>query len=94
MDRPETPTVTGTPPFWVLAAVSTVRTARGGRWLVVVCLGCAVYCLPWPLLLGWPAAPLPWYVAPDWSWFAVMAAMTAWYALAVRWMDRHRAWPR
>jgi hypothetical protein len=79
------------PPFWVQAATSTVRSARGGRWLVGVCVLCSVYCLPWPVLLG--QVEQPWYLAPDWSWFVVMLAMTAWYAIAVRWMNRHRAWP-
>jgi hypothetical protein len=81
-------------PFWVHAAVSSVSTRRGGYWLVASCIVCLVYCLPWPDLLGIRARFSPWYLAPDWSWAALMLALSAWYVSAVRWMNRHDAWPK
>jgi hypothetical protein len=81
-----------TAPFWVQAAVSVVSSRRGGNWLIASCFPCLLYCLPWPLLLGISDRFSPWYLAPDWSWEAIMVLISAWYAAAVAWMNRHDAW--
>ena len=81
-------------PFWVHAAVSLVSSRRGGTWLVLSCIPCILYCLPWPDLLEVRDRFSPWYLAPDWSWTGAMLLLTGWYAAAVAWMNRHDAWPQ
>ena len=81
-------------PWWVFAAVFYIKTRAGGAWLLGICLASTLYCLPWSQFLN-ANSRIAWlFLAPDWSWFAIMVPMTLWYWLAVRWMNRNNAWQR
>ncbi len=82
------------PPLWVTLAFSSIRRRRTALWLIGITVAITLYSLPWSRLLPGP----PWlarlFLVHDWSWAVWMLPMTGWYWLALRWMDRYRAWPQ
>ena len=79
-------------PLWVFLAFSSINTRKGALLLIWSCTGFTIYCAPWPLLfpdLGWAKSA---FLVDDWSWFAMMVPVTAWYWLGLRWMDNNSSW--
>jgi len=80
------------PPFWVLLAFSSIRTRKGALILIAVTALFTLYCLPWASMSFFPQWLSALFLITDWSWFAMMLPITAWYLLCLRWMDAHSAW--
>ena len=79
-------------PMWVYLAFSSITTKRGALWLIGLSALFSLYCVPWTVFypnLEWVATL---FLIDGWSWFAVMAASTLWYVIALRWMDKNLAW--
>lgn len=79
-------------PVWVRLAFSNITTRKGALLLILASVVFTVYCVPWPRLVTTPHWLEKLLVADDWSWFATMVAITIWYWLGLRWIDRHRGW--
>ena len=79
-------------PIWVYLALSSIETKKTALWLIVACAVFSVYCIPWVLI----APDADWvgevFLIEDWSWFAMMIPMTAWYCLSFRWADKNARW--
>ncbi len=83
---------TDTTPFWVFLAYSNIETRKGALILLWSSLVFTFYCIPWPNYFngdGWGAKL---FLIEDWSWFAMMLPMTAWYWLSLKWMDKNGNW--
>lgn len=79
-------------PVWVFLAFSSIETRKGALLLTTVCALFSVYCLPWPLFFenqDWLASV---FLIDDWSWFAMMAPITAWYWISLKWLDKNSGW--
>lgn len=79
-------------PIWVYLAFSSINSRKAAIWLIAGCLVFSVYCVPWSTLADAPAWVARLFLIDDWSWFAMMLPMTAWYWLSLKWMDRNQAW--
>jgi hypothetical protein len=79
-------------PMWVYLAFSSITARKGALILIWSSLAFSLYCIPWDHLF--PAQQ--WvgrvFLIDGWSWFAMMIPVTAWYWLALRWMDRRALW--
>jgi len=71
-------------PLWVFLAFSSIETRKGALILIWICVLFTVLCIP----VSW----YPWIEWIDWSWTGMMAAVTAWYWLALKWVDKNTAW--
>ena len=67
-------------PLWVFLGLMNIETRKGGMILVWACLAIAFICIPVS------------YYFDDWSYAAMMFAITPWYWLSVKWVDKHSAW--
>ena len=73
-------------PLWVFLSLVNLETRKAARLLVSCTLVCGLVFLPLPYLLD------------DWSWMDVfnwsgmMFAITLWYWLSIRWVDKHSSW--
>lgn len=85
---------TKTTPLWVFLAFSAIETRKGALLLIWSCVVFCLYCLPWTLILGDALGELgkQILVIDDWSWIGMMAPMTLWYVLSLKWMDKHDGW--
>ena len=80
-------------PIWVWLAFSSVKTRKAAVLLTWVCGIFSVYCIPWSHIspnAQWLAKV---FLLEDWSWFAMVAPMTLWYWMSLKWIDRHLGWP-
>ena len=73
-------------PLWVFLGLLNLETRKAALLLV----SCA-------LVFGLVFLPLP-YLLDDWNWMDVvnwsgmMFAITLWYWLSIRWVDKHSSW--
>ena len=67
-------------PLWVFLGLMSVETRKGAMTLVWFCLVAAFICIP-----------VSWYLQ-DWSYAAMMFAITPWYWFSVKWVDRNASW--
>jgi len=79
-------------PIWVFLAFSSIETRIGAKRLIWASVIFALYCLPWPLFLSTQDLFINKILIEDWSWFAMMVPVIAWYWLSLRWMDAHAGW--
>ena len=79
-------------PLWVFLAFSSIETRVGATRLIWVSMLFTLYCLPWPLFFSTQDLPVNKVLIEDWSWFAMMLPIVAWYLLSLRWMDKNIAW--
>lgn len=81
-------------PMWVFLAFSAIERRTTALWLVWGSVLFTLYCVPWSSL----APANEWikqvFLIEDWSWFAMMVPLTAWYSLAFRWLDKNAYWQR
>jgi hypothetical protein len=83
---------TSSTPFWVFLAYANIETRKGALILLWSSIAFSFYCIPWPNYFngdGWVAKL---FLIDDWSWFAMMLPMTAWYWLSLKWMDKNGSW--
>lgn len=78
-------------PIWVFLALSSIQTRKGALILIWSSLLFSLYCIPWVNYFAddWVANV---FLIDDWSWFAMMLPMTAWYWLSMKWMDSNGGW--
>ena len=73
-------------PLWVFLGLLNLETRKAALFLV----SCT-------LVFGLAFLPLP-YLLDDWNWMDVfnwsgmMFAITLWYWLSIRWVDKHSSW--
>ena len=79
-------------PIWVFLAFSSIETRIGAMRLIWASVLFTLYCLPWPLFLSTQDFFINKILIEDWSWFAMMVPVVAWYWLSLRWMDTHARW--
>lgn len=79
-------------PIWVFLAFSSIETRRGAMRLIWASVIFALYCLPWPLFFSTQDLFINQILIEDWSWFAMMVPVIAWYWFSLRWMDTHAGW--
>ncbi|MEZ7951969.1 MAG: hypothetical protein QMC02_04565 [Halioglobus sp.] len=73
-------------PLWVFLGLLNLETRKAALLLVSCTLVFGLVFLPMPYLLD------------DWNWMDVvnwsgmMFAITLWYWLSIRWVDKHSSW--
>jgi len=79
-------------PIWVYLAFSSITTRKAALLLIWACVVFSFYCIPWQLLFvnqNWIGKI---FLIKDWYWFAMMAPMTLWYWISLRWVDNNSEW--
>jgi hypothetical protein len=79
-------------PLWVFLAFSSIESRKGALILLWSSLVFSFYCIPWVFYFngnGWVAKL---FLIDDWTWFAMMLPMTAWYWLSLKWIDKNGSW--
>jgi hypothetical protein len=79
-------------PLWVYLAFSSISTRKGALTLIWASVAFTLYCLPWVRLFSSHEMVGNLFLIDDWSWFAMMAPVTFWYWLSLRWVDKHSGW--
>ena len=81
-------------PMWVFLAFASIETRRGALLMILCNVLFSIYCLPWSQFVK----DVEWiqkvFLIHGWFWFAVMVAMTLWYWMGFKWIDRHEAWSK
>jgi hypothetical protein len=71
-------------PIWVFLGLMNIYTRKGG----LILFWCS-------LLFGLICVPISYFELIemiDWSWVIMMAAISAWYWLCIKWVDKHSNW--
>ena len=79
-------------PLWVFLAFSSIESRKGALILIGCSFIFSLYCIPWVLFFNQFEWVSTLFLIDDWEWLIMMAPMTAWYALSLRWVDKHSAW--
>jgi len=75
-----------------IPGIPSIESRKGALILMWSCLVFSIYCIPWVNYFsgdGWVAKL---FLIDDWSWFAMMLPMTAWYWLSLKWVDNNGSW--
>ena len=83
---------TDTAPLWVFLAFSSIETRKGALILLWSSLVFSFYCIPWVNYFNGNGWVPKLFLIDDWSWFAMMLPMTAWYWLSLKWIDKNSSW--
>jgi hypothetical protein len=83
---------TGNMPLWVFLAFSSIKTRKMAVIFVFTSLAFSIYCVPWLLFFPDQNLVTKIFLIEDWIWFAMMAPMTFWYWLSMRWIDQNLGW--
>lgn len=79
-------------PLWVFLAFSSIETRKGALLLTGACAIFSLYCIPYSLFFGNSELIKTIFLIDDWSWIAMMAPMTLWYWISLKWVDNNSAW--
>lgn len=83
---------TASTPLWVFLAFSSIESRKSALILIWSCVLFTIYCLPWAQFF----TDIIWvkkiFLIDDWSWFAMMIPMTAWYVISLKWIDKNQGW--
>ena len=79
-------------PIWVFLAFSSIETRKGALTLITACALFSIYCIPFPLFFEDSGLIKTIFLIDDWSWIAMMAPMTLWYWISLKWVDRNSGW--
>lgn len=79
-------------PIWVLLAFSNIEKRKSALMLIAACAVFTLYCIPFPLFFENNEMIKTLFLIDDWSWIAMMAPMTLWYFLSLKWMDKNAKW--
>jgi len=78
-------------PIWVKLVYANVPTRKMAVMMVIFCVVFALYCVPWVKFSSNPIiAKL--FLIDDWSWFASMIPLIAWYWISLKWVDKNTGW--
>jgi hypothetical protein len=67
-------------PLWVFLGLLNIESRKGALILVWACF-----------ILSITFIPLSYYLN-DWSWAGMMLAITPWYWLSMKWVDKNSSW--
>lgn len=81
-------------PIWVFLAFSSIETRKGALILTTACALFSIYCIPLPLFFENNELIKTLFLIDDWSWLAMMAPMTLWYWISLKWVDNHAGWTK
>ena len=81
-----------TTPIWVFLAFSSIETRKGALILLRSSLVFSLYCIPWVFYFNGNEWVAKLFLIDDWTWFAMMLPMTAWYWLSLKWIDKNGGW--
>ena len=70
-------------PVWVFLGLMNIYTKKGAVVLLSTCILFALICVPLAIYEMYTV---------DWSWVAMMAAISVWYWLCIKWVDKHSEW--
>ena len=72
-------------PMWVFLGLMSIDTRKGAMILFAA-----------SFLFGLVCVPLSIYelFTVDWTWVAMMAAISLWYWLCIKWVDKHSGWQK
>lgn len=79
-------------PLWVFLALSSIETRKGALLLIWSSILFSLYCIPWVSFYRGNVWVAKLFLIDDWEWFAMMAPMTLWYWLSMKWVDKHLGW--
>jgi len=79
-------------PLWVFLAFSSIETRKGALLLTGACALFSVYCIPFVLFFENSELVSKIFLIDDWSWIAMMAPMTLWYWISLKWVDKNSGW--
>lgn len=79
-------------PIMVYLAYSNISTRKGALVLISATFIFTIYCIPWSRFFTNQNWLLKIFLIEDWSWFAMMAPVTIWYWLSLRWIDKNSGW--
>lgn len=80
-------------PILVYLAFSSISTRKGALILIAASFIFTIYCIPWAHFFTNQNLVLKIFLIEDWSWFAMMAPVTIWYWLSLKWIDKNSEWP-
>jgi hypothetical protein len=72
-------------PIWVFLALMNIETKKGALILIWSSFAFGLLCIPLSIYQPFDTV--------DWTWIAMMAAITFWYWLSMKWVDKQSAWP-
>jgi hypothetical protein len=67
-------------PLWVFLGLLNIESKKGALILVWACVAVSIICIPVS------------YYYDDWSYAGMMFAITPWYWLSMRWVDKNSSW--
>jgi hypothetical protein len=79
-------------PLWVYLAFSSISTRKGALILIWASMLFTLYCIPWVRLFSSHEVVRKIFLIDDWSWFAMMAPVTLWYWISLKWVDKNTGW--
>jgi len=79
-------------PIWVFLAFSSIATRKAALLLIWACAVFSIYCIPWSMFFAGQDWVKKLFLIEDWSWIAMMAPITLWYWLSLRWVDHNMGW--
>lgn len=72
-------------PLWVFLALMNIETKKGALILIWCSVAFGLICIPMSIYQPFGTV--------DWTWVAMMAGVTLWYWLSMKWVDKHALWP-
>lgn len=72
-------------PIWVFLALMNIETKKGALILIWSSFAFGLVCIP--LAIYQP------FDMVDWTWVVMMVAVTFWYWLSMKWVDKNALWP-
>ncbi|MCK4705966.1 MAG: hypothetical protein KAT90_10815 [Gammaproteobacteria bacterium] len=81
-------------PIWVFLAFSSIETRKGALILIGACALFSLYCIPFPLFFENNELIKTLFLIDDWSWIAMMAPITFWYWISLKWLDNNSGWKK
>ena len=81
-------------PIWVFLAFSSIETRKGALILIGACALFSLYCIPFPLFFENNELIKTLFLIDDWSWIAMMAPITFWYWISLKWVDNNSGWKK
>jgi len=81
-------------PIWVFLAFSSIETRKGALILIGASALFSLYCIPFPLFFENNELIKTLFLIDDWSWIAMMAPITFWYWISLKWVDKNSGWKK
>jgi len=70
-------------PIWVFLGLMNIETRKGAMILFMSSFIFGLICVPLSIYE---------LLTVDWTWIAMMATITSWYWLCIKWVDNNASW--